>query len=488
MTKDCMTKDCTALCKRVIQVVTGIAVFGLLSIPKTVAAPVVLTANPASSPVYASAPLSAYTLGPGDRIRINIFQVDQYSGETQVLVDGSLNLPVVGSVSVQGMTLEQTAAAISAQYARILRRPLVTISLVTPRPLQIGVAGEVNHPGSYKLTPEGDQLPTLTEVLELAGGITQAANIQQVQVRRPQRSGSDQVIAVDLQQLLQTGDLRYNLTLRDGDAVFIPTATQVDLADSAQLAAASFAADQSQPINIAVVGEVYRPGPYTVTGSARTGEAGVPGANTAGSLPTVTRAIQVAGGIRPEADIRQIQIRRPTRDGSEQVIPINLWELLKSGDLRQDAILQEGDTVSVPTVTEINPTESAEVAAASFSPDTIRVNVVGETTRAGVVEVPPNTPLNQAVLAAGGFNNRARRSSVDLIRLNPDGSVSQRSISIDFAQGVNEATNPALHNNDIVIVRRSGIASFSDTLDTALNPLSQVFNVPFIFLRLFNLF
>jgi polysaccharide biosynthesis/export protein len=483
-----LNKDCMALCKRVIQVTVGIVILGLLTTPRMAIAQVQLAANTGSSSVSDAPLLSAYTLGPGDRVRINIFQVEQYSGETQVLVDGSLNLPVVGSVSVQGMTLEQTAAVISAQYARILRRPIVTISLVTPRPLQIGVAGEVNHPGSYKLNPQGDQLPTLTEVLELAGGITQAANIQQIQVHRPQRSGADQVIAVDLRQLLQTGDLRYNLTLRDGDAVFIPTATEVNLAESSQLAAASFATDQTQPINIAVVGEVYRPGPYTVTGSARTGEAGVPGANTAGSLPTVTRAIQVAGGIRPEADIRQIQIRRPTRSGSEQIISINLWELLKSGDLRQDAILQEGDTVSVPTVTAINPVESAEVAAASFSPDTIRVNVVGEATRAGVVEVPPNTPLNQAILAAGGFNNRARRSSVDLVRLNLDGSVSQRSISVDLTQGTNEATNPALHNNDIVIVRRSGIASFSDTLGTALAPLSQVFDVPLLFLRLFSLF
>jgi polysaccharide biosynthesis/export protein len=483
-----LSKDCMALCKRVIQLTVGIAILGWLDAPRIASAQVQLAATGASS-VYADAPLlSAYTLGPGDRIRINIFQVEQYSGETQVLVDGSLNLPLVGSVSVQGMTLEQTAATISAQYARILRRPIVTVNLVTPRPLQIGVAGEVNHPGSYKLSPQGDQLPTLTDLLELAGGITQAANIQQVQVRRPQRSSADQIIVVDLRQLLQTGNLRYNLTLRDGDAVFIPTATQVDLADSAQLAAASFATDQTQPINIAVVGEVYRPGPYTVTGSARTGEAGVPGANAAGSLPTVTRAIQVAGGIRPEADIRQIQIRRPTRNGSEQVILINLWELLKSGDLRQDAILQEGDTVSVPTVTAINPIESAEVAAASFSPDTIRVNVVGETARAGVVEVPPNTPLNQAILAAGGFNNRARRSSVDLIRLNQDGSVSQRSIPVDFAQGISETTNPALHNNDIVIVRRSGIANFSDTLGTALGSLGQVFDVPLLFLRLFSLF
>jgi polysaccharide biosynthesis/export protein len=164
-----------------------------------------------------------------------------------------------------------------------------------------------------------------------------------------------------------------------------------------------------------------------------------------------------------------------------------LWELLKSGDLRQDVILQEGDTVFIPTATVLSSEEASEIAAASFSPNTIRVNVVGEVAQSGVVEVPPNTPLNQTILAAGGFNQRARRSSVELVRLNLDGTVSRQSIDIDFAQGVNEASNPPLRNNDVVIVGRSGLASFSDALDTALAPLNRLISLPSILQRLFNL-
>jgi polysaccharide biosynthesis/export protein len=440
------------------------------------------------TPVQAAPSEAAYTLGAGDRLGIEIFQVPQYSGEREVLVDGSLNLPIVGSISVQGMTIDQATSAVSAQYAEILRRPIVTISLLAPRPLQIGIAGEINRPGSYTLTAEGTQLPTLTQVLQLAGGITQAADLGQVQVIRRPRAAAEQVINIDLRQLLQTGDLRYDLTLRDGDTVFVPTATTLNLAESQQLATASFAADQTQPINIAVIGEVYRPGPYIVSGDARTGEAGVPGGSSqGGNAPTVTRAIQVAGGIRPQADIRQIEIRRPTRSGTQQTIAINLWELLKSGDLRQDVILQEGDTVFIPTATVLSSEEASEIAAASFSPNTIRVNVVGEVAQSGVVEVPPNTPLNQTILAAGGFNQRARRSSVELVRLNLDGTVSRQSIDIDFAQGVNEASNPPLRNNDVVIVGRSGLASFSDALDTALAPLNRLISLPSILQRLFNL-
>lgn len=448
---------------------------------------------PSVAPVQA-APVQAempYTLGAGDRLQVDIFQVPQYSGEVEVLVDGTVNLAVAGRVSVDGLTIDQASAAISSAYSRILRRPIVTLGLLGRRQLQIGIAGEVNRPGSYAIAPDTAQFPTLTEVLELAGGTTQAADVRQVRIRRPTRSGTADEINVDLWNLLQSGDLNYDITLRDGDQVFIPTTT-VALNEAPLLAAASFAAETNQPINIAIVGEVFRPGPYTLTGgTARTGDAGVPGGavGTTNAVPTVTRAIQIAGGIKPLADVRRVQVRRLTRSGAEQVFEVNLWDLLKAGDLRQDAILQEGDTVVVPTVPELDPTEAAAIASASFSPDSIRVNVVGEVTSAGTIELPPNTPLNQAILAAGGFNNRARRATVQLIRLNVDGTVSRQELPIDLAQGIDSTSNPALQNNDVVIVSRTGLARVSDTLNQVLQPLGgafSLFELPFRFIRIFD--
>lgn len=439
-----------------------------------------------------------YTLGAGDRVQIDIFDAPEYSGEKgryQVAVDGSLNLPLLGTLSVRGMTLRQVEADLSKRYARFFKRPFVTMTLVAPRPLTIGLSGEVNRPGTYTLglaTQEGGtQFPTLTRALQAAGGITQSADVRQVQVRRPQRSGPDQVITVDLWQFVQSGDLRQDVTLRDGDSIFISTIATPNPAEALALSETTFAAEKSKPINIAVVGEVFRPGPYLVTAiNARSGVAGLPGnvadgGNTLATdkLPTVTRAIQLAGGIKPQADIRRIEIRRMTRSGTEQKINVNLLQLLQTGDLQQDVILQSGDTISIPIATDITAAEAAQIASASFSPDVIRVNIVGEVRQPGTVQVPPNTPLNQALLAAGGFDNRrARKSSVELIRLNPDGTVTRRNVSIDFAQGTNEQMNPALRNNDIVVVGRSGLASLTDTLGTILSPVLPVVN----FLRIFG--
>ena len=314
----------------------------------------------------------------------------------------------------------------------------------------------------------------------------------QVEVRRQGVNGVE-IIFVDLMQLLETGDASYDISLRDGDSVFIPS-TVNSLEHGPLLADASFYADVTEPINIAVVGEVFRPGPYALSGSpSRTRQAGMPGGETndSNNRPVnVTDAIQVAGGVKPMANIRQVKIRRLQRSGAEQTFEVDLWQLLQAGELRQNAILQDGDTVYVPTAsTTLSPAEANQLAEASFAPDTISVNVVGEVRRSGVVQVPPNTPLNQGILAAGGFNSRAREDSVLLVRLNPDGTVVQREIPIDFSQGISDSNNPVLQNNDIVIVAESGIAGFSDTLSNVVSPITDllfILGAPFRAIDLVN--
>ena len=428
--------------------------------------------------------VESYTLGAGDEVRMDIFQLPEYSSEYEVLIDGTLSLPIVGQIAVTGLTLEQAERAISQAYAQRLRRPIVEIFLVSPRRLRVGIAGEVARPGEYILEREGTQFPSLVNALETAGGVTQSADLRQVVVQRPDSSGRVQTFVANLWQFLNTGDLQYNLALQDGDTVYIPTRSDFDFDESLQLSAASFAAEGSEALNVAVVGEVFRPGPYVVSGSNNGTSTGSGGARQ----PTISQAIQTAGGIQPEADLREVKIYRRTRNGVQQVIDVNLWALLTDGDITKDVALQEGDTVFVPEAENLIASEVSEAAVASFSPDTIRINVVGEVEDPGAVEIPPNTPLSQGLLAAGGFNNRARQGSVELIRLNPNGTATRTSIDVDFAAGLDETENPLLRNNDVIVVGRSGIASFSDTLDSVVRPLGRTFSLFSIPASIFNLF
>ena len=146
---------------------------------------------------------------------------------------------------------------------------------------------------------------------------------------------------------------------------------------------------------------------------------------------------------------------------------------MQAGDLSQDLVLQQGDTVIIPVATETSPGEIAQLTAANFSPDEVRINVVGEVNRPGALSIPPNTTLNQAVLAAGGFNNRATET-VELIRLNPNGSLSQQQVDVDLTEGLDPDRNPLVLNNDVIVVGRNGRARFSDSLETILKPLSQL--------------
>ena len=449
------------------------------TLPQISQQPIPQPGVPAAAPVRTAPappiPESAYTLGAGDVVNVDIFKVPQYSGESQVSIDGTLTLPLVGKVNVNGLSLEAASNLLSSRYGQYLRRPIITLSLSDRRPLQVGIAGEVSRPGSYNIEQNNTQSSRLSQLIETAGGITQSANLYQVQVRRPQPNGDLQTITVDLVALLQDGNLRQDLTLRDGDEVFIPT-SQVPLENAALIADASFASDASQPINIAIIGEVYRPGPYTIEGS---------GGSNANNPKTITSAIQVAGGIKPQADIRKVQVVRPTRAGTPQIFEADLWQLISAGNLQQDAILQAGDTVFIPKATELPPAEVSQIAAASFSPATISVNVVGEVQRAGVINLPPNTPLSQAILAAGGFNkSRARQGSAELVRIQDDGTVVRESIPVDFAEGIDEQNNPLLRNNDVVIINRSALATLTDTLGTVAAPLGGFFSI----FRFFDIF
>ncbi|WP_041619636.1 SLBB domain-containing protein [Stanieria cyanosphaera] len=420
-----------------------------------------------------------YTLGAGDQIRLDIFQVAEYSGEYPVLVDGTISLPLVGRVNVSGLTLKETSELVSEKYKLYLKRPVVTVGLLAPRPLKIGVSGEVDNPGSYEfaLSTENNKFPSVTDMIEQAGGITTLADVRNVQVKRTIQ-GRETTFNSDLWALLTQGRLNQDISLRDGDTIFIPTVAEINSDELNRLSQASFGLQTDQPIKVAVVGEIYRPGSYTVQPEKLANNSNTQSAKEGSVPPRLTQAIGVAGGIKPLANVKEVQVKRKAWDGTEKLIAVDLWSLIQEGSSGQDVILQEGDTIVIPQAEQLAAEDSEQLAAASFSPGAIKVNVVGEVATPGPVEVPPNTPLNQAILAAGGFNNqRAKTGNVELVRLNPNGTVTKRQIQVDFASGINDENNPTLRNNDVVVVSRSGLAKVGDTAGSIFNPIGGALGV-----------
>ena len=169
--------------------------------------------------------------------------------------------------------------------------------------------------------------------------------------------------------------------------------------------------------------------------------------------------------------MRSVQIKR---EGVPELIQVNLWDLVESGNLRQDVLLRDGDQIFIPTAQDINNAEVIALANTTFAPATITVNVVGEVASPGSLAVAPDTLLNQAILTAGGFNTRARSSRVELIRLHPNGTVSQQRVDINLAQDVNDQQNPILQDGDTIVVGRSSLAATSDTAGLIFSPLTNL--------------
>lgn len=434
-----------------------------------------------------------YTLDTGDIIRVTVFGLPEQGGETRVFEDGTITFPLIGTVNIRGKTLAELNEELLTLYSRFLRRPSITATLTKPRPVNVAVVGEVNTPGNFTFTTSAQgvqqtaqnqqttstpsnqppvEIPRITDLFTRAGGLTVSADVRQIQLRR-QEEGIERIYNLDFWRLLQQGDLSQDVRLRDGDIVVVPKAENPDPREFRQLADATFGIKYTRAPNVTIVGQVNRPGSYTVPIDQ--------------GPPRLTTAIQQSGGIREMADIRNIVISRTTRDAQEQIINVDLWEMLKEGDINRDILLQDGDTIAIPMAEIIETDEAQALATANFAPPEISVDVVGSVMRPGRTVLRPNTSFNQAILAAGGFDlRRANQETVELIRVNPNGTVTKRNISVNLSAEVNEETNPLLKNNDVIVVNRSGLAAFGDQVESVIGPFGRSFSIFGTFYNIFR--
>lgn len=239
--------------------------------------------------------------------------------------------------------------------------------------------------------------------------------------------------------------------------------------------------ERPRPLRVALVGEVERPGVYTLTTTETSQtQATVP----ITGLPTLVDAIQKAGGLTPVADLRKVVLRRRLPgEGppSYRRTSVNLLDLVQEGDLVQNPILFDGDTIRVPRAKE-SVIEATELAATTLAPREIAVNVIGEVERPGPVAVRANTPLVQAVLAAGGPRSwRANTGRVQLVRINRNGTVTRQAFPLDLGAAPSARRNPILQDRDTVLVTRSNYAKLSDAITAIGTPLTGLVNIVTLF-------
>jgi polysaccharide export outer membrane protein len=123
-----------------------------------------------------------YTLGPGDKLSVQVFGDAKLSSAATVRDDGRISVPLLDDVVAEGKTPEQLARGLEAQLKaqKLVIDPRVTVLLVEPRKLTVAVMGEVHSRGRYTLDPGAG----VAEAIASAGGLTDFAHRDRIFVVR----------------------------------------------------------------------------------------------------------------------------------------------------------------------------------------------------------------------------------------------------------------------------------------------------------------
>lgn len=142
-----------------------------------------------------------YRVGPGDKLQLRVFQVEDLSFE-EIVVDtaGQIQLPLIGSVQAAGMTPAELSSDVANRLgAQYLRDPQVAFTVVESAGAKVTVDGSVRKPGVFKLQGR----TTLLQAVAMAEGPTGVANVRHVAVFRTVE-GRRMVAAFDL-SLIRNG-------------------------------------------------------------------------------------------------------------------------------------------------------------------------------------------------------------------------------------------------------------------------------------------
>lgn len=309
-----------------------------------------------------------YRLGPGDELMLLLTGDVELAYNLQVSREGSVVIPDVGNVFVNGLTLAQLESRLYDRLGRVysgVRRGAdatthFQVSMGRLRVNQVFVVGEVRFPGAYEVS----SVATALTALYRAGGPRETGSFRRVQIRR----GGRTVAEVDLYDYLLAGDVSRDVRLEQGDIVFVP------IVDA----------------QVRVGGRVKRPRFYQ-------------------TLPDegVIDALGFAGGPAPEADLRRVQVDRilpplervPGRD--RVVSRVDVVEAVRSD---ADVPLSDGDVVRVFPIGE----ERRDM-----------IVLDGFVQRPGEYELRPQMTVWDAIQQAGGLRPEAFAPLAHVSRLNP---------------------------------------------------------------------
>lgn len=157
-----------------------------------------------------------YILGPGDVIRVTVYDNEDLLTDARISDEGFIIMPLLGQVKLLGMTVAQASDHISTLLADgYIIKPQVNIFIQEFRSKKAIILGRINRPGLIEMSGP----ITLLELISQAGGLADDFG-EKVTIKRVE-NGKDHVIQVDLKSLIEGGDLKQNIDIRDGDTIYV---------------------------------------------------------------------------------------------------------------------------------------------------------------------------------------------------------------------------------------------------------------------------
>jgi polysaccharide export outer membrane protein len=229
----------------------------------------------AAAPGFAQSPEK---LGAGDAVRVTVFGQPDLTTEARVSDRGTIDVPLVGSVKLAGLSTSEAAKTISEALVKgdFLKHPQVSVALTTVRSRQVSLLGLIVRPGRYPLEEASVKLP---DVIAAAGGIA--------------AGGSESVTVIREGKAQKVSALSKDFELKGGDTVYI----------------------ERSPV-FYIYGEVARSGAYPVTPNL-----------------TVMQALSVGGGLTPRGSDRRLKLRRTGADGKVAERDASLHDVVQADDV-----------------------------------------------------------------------------------------------------------------------------------------------------------
>lgn len=295
---------------------------------------------------FDAAPINGdYVIGTGDELQIRGWGMIQVDVTAVVDRNGAIYIPRVGAVKVAGLKYRDLQGFLKQSIGKNFSNFEITASISQTRALQIYVVGHATRPGTYTL----NAMSTLLNALFTSGGPDSTGSMRRIQLKRAGAS----VVTFDLYDMLTKGDKSHDLTLRDGDVIFIP---------------------EVGPL-VALTGSIKTPAIYELNGEA-----------------SLADLLQWAGGVDSSADERTIIVEKAINNVYQTVSEVKASKSTMNKELARIPV------ISADVIRVFSP--QAIPVTARIDREFVRVS--GEVKQSGVFQIRKGESLRELLMRIGG--------------------------------------------------------------------------------------